>query len=90
MGYALAVQPDERRALIEILASPTYEPDDFLALMAEGEEIVWVDDNGLAHVVAYLPSALRAVWASNGDPVWFDASSLDDAVEQVKAGEELN
>ena len=44
---------------------------------------------GYADWIGYLPSCQRAAWISNGDPVWFDATSLDDAVEQVTSGAEL-
>ena len=44
---------------------------------------------GYADWIGYLPSCQRAAWISNGDPVWFDATGLDDAVEQVTSGAEL-
>lgn len=44
---------------------------------------------GFADWVGYLPSCQRAAWVCNGDPVWFDALSLEDAVEQVVSGADL-
>lgn len=66
--------------------------DDLLALMVEGELREWVDPDQYPNytgynAVGYLPSCGRAAWVTNGDPIWFDAASLDDAVEQVQSGE---
>ena len=39
---------------------------------------------GAANWVGYLPSVDRAAWVSNGDPVWFDADSLEHAIILVR------
>lgn len=72
-----------------------YDQDDLAALLAEGEFEGFDHSNtadrccGFADWVAYLPTCGRAAWVSNGEPTWFDASSLQDAVEQVVSGAEL-
>jgi len=48
------------------------------------------DDNpnrmhGYSDLVAYWPTAGRAAHVSNGDPRWYDARSLEDAIEQAQA-----
>ena len=71
------------------------DADDLKALLSEGEfrglDHSDAQDRCAGHAdwIGYLPSCQRAAWVSNGDPVWFDASSLADAVEQVVSGAEL-
>ena len=70
--------------------------DDLATLLAEAEIEGWVDEgdpnriNGCTDWVGYIPSTGRAVWVTNGDPIWFDASSLEDAIEQAQSGAELD
>ena len=58
----------------------------------EGFDHSDTQDRSMGHSdwVGYLPSCQRASWVCNGDPVWFDASSLADAVDQVVSGAELS
>jgi len=71
------------------------DADDLKALLSEGEfkglDHSATQDRCCGHSdwIGYLPSCQRAAWVSNGDPVWFDATSLEDAVEQVVSGAEL-
>lgn len=65
--------------------------DDLLALMAEGQLEEWVEPTPSYtgyNAVGYLPSCGRAVWVTNGDPTWYDAGSLEDAVCQAKTNTE--
>jgi hypothetical protein len=85
----------EREQIIRRLAGGN--PDDEDALRAEdvvieGHDISNTADRcfGCADWIGYIPSPGRAVWVSNGNPIWFDADSLDHAVELVKSGEDLS
>lgn len=80
---------------IATLRAMALTEDDLEALQSEGEFEGWVDEqtadrrDGCTDWVGYLPSCNRAVWLTNGDPEWFDADSLEDAVAQIKSGAEL-
>lgn len=69
---------------------------DQAALLAEGELAAWVDASnpnrrkGYTDYVAFLPSCARAAYVSNGDAVWFDATSLAAAVQQIQSGAALS
>lgn len=71
------------------------DKDDLNALIAEGQFEGFDHSDtadrfmGFADWIDYLPSVYRAAWVSNGEPTWFDATSLDDAVGQVMSGAEL-
>ena len=75
-----------------IFSSMAANQADFEALMQEGQLTGWIDEDnpnrteGHTDWVAYLPSHQRACWLSNGDSVWFNASSLDEAVTLAFCG----
>lgn len=65
--------------------------DDRIALDQEGEFFDWTEPTASYtgyNAVGYLPSCNRAAWITNGDPVWFDAISLEDAIARVESGDE--
>ena len=70
-------------------------PEDVALFVSEGEFEGFDHSNtadrffGYADWVGFLPSAARASWVSNGEAEWFDANSLEDAVEQIKSGADL-
>ena len=81
---------------IETLADRlSIDPEDKALFIAEGQFKGFDHSDtqdrsfGYSDWVGYLPSCQRAAWVSNGDPVWFDAMSLEDAVEQIESGAEL-
>lgn len=41
------------------------------------------ENEGFTDWVAFLPKDYRACWITNGDAIWFDASSLQDAIDQI-------
>ena len=68
--------------------------DDYESLLAEAQIEGWTGDEdgpdrheGEANWVGYIPSSGRAVWVTNSDPIWFDAASLQDAIEIVQSGD---
>jgi hypothetical protein len=79
---------DERDELAERLA---LDEADRALLVSEGQfrglDLPGATDRTLGHSlwVAYLPSVQQGAWVTNGDPVWIDATSLDDAVRQARA-----
>lgn len=81
--------------IADLAARLAVTDEDKAPLVAEGQFEGYdhsdTQDRCMGHSdwVGYLPSCQRASWVCNGDPVWFDASSLADAVEQVVSGAEL-
>jgi hypothetical protein len=92
MAPATAPEHTEHMDVIRHLAAGN--ADDLAALIAEGQIEEWTDPDQYPNytgynAVGYLPSCNRAVWITNGDPTWFDATSLEDAVRQVKTESDL-
>lgn len=79
---------EEREEIINRLAAGNRE--DIRLLHGEGQIEGWTDETGMANWVGYLPFCDRATWITNGDPVWFDATSLEDAIAKVESGEDLS
>jgi hypothetical protein len=44
---------------------------------------------GFSDWMVFIPSQQRAAWVVNGDPIWFDSISLDDAINRVVNGDNL-
>jgi hypothetical protein len=67
--------------------------EEFSALMVEGQLTGWYDETnavclaGLTDWVAYLPGQRRACWISGGTPVWFEAPSINNAVDMALSGQ---
>jgi len=69
--------------------------DDLALLISEGQfhgldhSDTACRDEGYTDWIAYVPSIQRASWVANGDAIWYDAMSLDEAVDLVTSGTDL-
>ena len=77
--------------IVSALAS--YAPEEASDMIAEGE-FEMLDDDGFADKmeghsgwIVFIPSTSRAAVIWNGDPTWYDAYSLENAVEIAESPE---
>ena len=65
----------------------------FDANLDDAEVDGWTDDSnpnrmwGYTDLVAYWDESGRAAHVTNGDPVWYDATSIKDATEKAQSEE---